>query len=420
VQTNTTNHITTIKTEKFKTTLIKVSFKAKLERETVTERILLANVLRNSSQHFPSKKVLSAHLEVLYGASLSVSAKKQGMLHTISFYVQVVNEKFLKSAPPLFEEALKVLGELIMQPKIVAGAFDKEVVGLEARLLKEDIESIYDDKTTYALKKMVAAMCEHENFGVSGDGYIADLARINEKTLVTTYESMLNHDELDIVILGDVHHETVTQLVETNFKLNTKRRNVLPVVDKEEKQMRSITTFEEAQQVNQTKLNMGYRTHTRITDDDYLAMLVFNGMFGAFAHSKLFVNVREKESLCYYCASQLDNFKGLMYVYSGLDVAQVDKATKIIDAQLEAICKGEMTEKELLLAKKSIINGKREALDSASGMIADLEMSAILGITADEFIKKIEEITLADVISVAKKIEKDTIFTLKPCKEASA
>ena len=420
MQTNTTNHITTIQTGKFKTTLIKVSFQAKLDRKTVTERILLANVLRNSSQLFATKKVLNAHLEDLYGASLSVSAKKQGMLHTISFYLQVANEKFLKSAPPLFEEALKVLSEIVMQPKIVAGAFDKEVVGLEMRLLKEDIESIYDDKTTYALKKMVAAMCEHENFGVSGDGYIDDLAQINEKTLVATYESMLTHDDVNIVILGDIHHEKATKLVEDSFKLRPQMRHATSAVDKEEKQMSNVTVFEEEQQVNQTKLNMGYRTYTRMTDEDYFAMLVFNGVFGAFAHSKLFMNVREKESLCYYCASQLDNFKGLMYVYSGLDVAQVDKAITIIDAQLADICNGNITDKELLLAKKSIINGKREALDSSSGMLADLEMSEILGLYADEFIKKIEEITLADVIKVAKKIEKDTQFTLKPCKEASA
>jgi len=426
--TNTTNQITTIRTEKFKTTLIKVSFKAKLERETITERILLANVLRNSSQNFTTKKTLSAHLENLYGASLSVSAKKQGQLHTISFYIQVVNEKFLKSAPPLFEAALKVLGEIVMNPKIDGNLFDKNILNLEARLLKEDIESIYDDKTSYALRKMVTSMCENENFGISGDGYIDDLMHINEKTLVTTYESMLNNDELSIVVLGDVCHTDVVQLFEDHFQLRPASqtrtslppvKNQLEIVDFEEKEIHNVTILEEEQQVNQAKLNMGYRTNTRMTDEDYFALLVFNGVFGAFSHSKLFINVREKESLCYYCASQLDNFKGLMYVYSGLDEAQISKATRIIDKQLEDICCGNITDKELLLAKKSIINAKRESLDSSSGMLADLEIGAILGITADEFINKIENITSADVSRVAKKIKKDTTFTLKPCSEVS-
>ena len=410
----TTNQITTIQTEKFKTTVIKVSFKAALDRQTITQRILLANVLRNSSKKFASKKALSAHLEALYGATLSVSTKKQGKGHGINFYIQVVNEKFLKSAPPLFEAALLTLSEIVMNPNISDQAFDAEIVNLERRLLKEGIESIYDDKTTYALKKMVATMCEEEDFGVSGDGYIEDLAGINEETLVKTYESMLNNDEIDIVILGDVIHEDVIQLVAENFSLQSQMRAKLEVIDRDEKAPAQVRVLKETQLVNQTKLNIGYRTFTRITDEDYFAMLVFNGVFGAFAHSKLFVNVREKESLCYYCGAQLDNFKGLMYVYSGLDLTQVPKAIKIIDKQLEDICQGNVTENELLLAKKSIINAKRESLDSSSGMLSDLEMRTLLDLETDEFIAKIEAITVADLSRVAQKIKKDTVFTLEP------
>ena len=439
--TNTTNHITTIKTEKFKTILINVMFTCELKRETVTERILLANVLRNSSKNFTSKKALNAHLEDLYGASLSVNAKKQGKSHTINFYIQVVNEKFLKSAPPLFEAALKTLGEIMMNPKITnlaqqdlpaqkdwsAGQdlseeqdfdeFDKQIVNLEKRLLKEDIESIYNDKTSYAMKKMVAKMCEDENFGVSGDGYIDDLENINEKTLVKTYESMLNNDVVRIVVLGDIEHADVEPLISSKFNFKSQMRTAPSLqspVDWEEKDISNVMTFKEEQHVNQTKLNIGYRTNTRITEDDYFAMLVFNGVFGAFAHSKLFMNVREKESLCYYCASQLDNFKGLMYVYSGLDAEHVPKAVGIIDKQLENICSDDITAEELLLAKKSIINAKRSSLDSASGMLSDLEAGLLLGLTADEFIEKVEQVAVSDVSRVAKKIKKDTIFTLMP------
>jgi len=423
----TTNHITTINTEKFKTTTIKVSFKTELTRENVTPRIMLANVLRNSSEKFTSKKMLSAHLEALYGANLSVSAKKQGKNHAISFYMQVANEKFLKSAPPLFEDALLTLSEIIMKPKMTDHAFDKEVIHLEARLLKEDIEAVYDDKTTYALKKLVAHMCETENFGINGDGYIEDLIDINEKTLVETYQNMLHHDQISIAVLGDVNHEEVVQMFETNLNLKSQMRadssvenplsaveNPHSSVDWEEKEITDVTALKEMQLVNQAKLNMGYRTFTRITDEDYFSLLVFNGIFGAFAHSKLFVNVREKESLCYYCASQLDNFKGLMYVYSGLDSAQIPKAITIIDKQLEDICSGDITDQEIMLAKKSIINAKRESLDSSAGMLTDLEISGILGLSADEFVAKIETITTEDVIKVAKKIKKDMVFTLEP------
>ena len=414
MKTNTTNHITTIKTEKFKTTLIRVSFKAKLEKETITERILLANILRNSSEKFESKKALSAHLEDLYGASLSVSAKKQGQTHTLNFYIQVVNEKFLKSAPPLFESALKTLSEVIMNPKVENAAFDAEIVNLESRLLKEDIESIYDDKTTYALRKMQSKMCETENFGISGEGYAEDLANINEKTLFATYESMLNNDEVSITIIGDIEHSDIVQLIDANFNLKSEMRTELNAVDKEEKEIQALTVFAEQQKVNQAKLNIGYRTSVRIGDEDYFAALIFNGVFGGHPSSKLFTNVREKESLCYYVLSQLDSFKGLMYVYSGLDLSQVEKAKEIIDKQLEDICSGNITAQELQLAKNAYINSKRSALDSASGMLANLESELLLGLTTSEFIERLENVTAAEVSKVAQKIQKDTVFTLEP------
>jgi len=420
IKRQTTNHITTIQTDKFKTTVIKVSFKTRLSRETITERIMLANVLRNSCLKYPTKKQLSAHLADLYGASFSVSARKQGKIHAISFYVSVANEKFLKSAPPLFESALKTLSEILMCPKMQNGSFDKSVVNLEKRLMKEDIESIFDDKTSYALKTMVRVMCENELFGITGDGYIEDLPKITAQTLVKTYESMLENDQLSIVVLGDNEHEEVLKLFNDNFDFKTNEREELCAIDFEEKELTQVVTFKEEQLINQTKLNIGYRTSVRITDPEYFAMLVFNGVFGAFSHSKLFVNVREKESLCYYCSSQVDNFKGIMFVYSGLDLAQVPKAIKIIDKQLDDVRNGLVTDEELFLAKKSIVNAKRESLDSNSGMLSDLEMSGILGIDSEEFINRVNSVTVDQIKNIALNIKKDTVFTLEPCaKEVS-
>jgi len=421
----TTNHITTIKTEKFKTTTIRVTFKTMLARETVTQRILLANVLRNSSEKFTSKKLLSAHLEDLYGANLSVSARKQGQTHIISFHMQVVNEKFLKSAPPLFEDALVTLSEIIMKPNITNDAFDPEIVNLESRLLKEEIESIYDDKTSYALRKMIEKMCEGENFGITGDGYVEDLADINEKTLVAAYESMLANDEISIDVIGDVEHASVVKMIDANFNLKQEVRttgieNRLSSIDREEKDVRGVVSLDEQQNIHQAKLNIGYRIGVRITDEDYFAALIFNGVFGGHASSKLFMNVREKESLCYYVGSQFESFKGLMYVYSGLDLSQTEKAMTIIDKQLDDICNGEITDQELQLAKNSYINAKRSALDSASGMLADLEVELILGITTAEFIQKLEAVTADEVSAVANKVKKDTIFILEPTTEEAS
>ena len=415
INTDLSYKLTTIATRKFKTTVIKVSFKAPLDRNTITSRILLANVLRNSTKNYPTKKELNAHLENLYGAHLSSSVNKQGQAHTIKFYLSIANEKFLADASGLLESGIDALNEMICNPLIKENAFSQYAIELEKRLLKEDIESIYDDKTSYAVKKLVAHMCQDEKFGVNSEGYIEDLANISATSLYDTYRSMLDNDVVSISVVGDVSHEEVSALFAKNLDIVKKPVQLkIDTIDNEEKSLPNIETITETQNIAQAKLNIGYRTHTRINDGDYFALMVFNGLFGAFAHSKLFTNVREKHSLCYYCASRLDNFKGLMYVYSGLDFKNCGMAEKIIDEQLADVVSGNFTDKEIELAKKSLVNSKLESLDSALGMVAEQEINEILGceLNTETYLEKINAVTKDEIQKVAKKITKDTIFIL--------
>lgn len=405
--------LTSIKTDKFKTNLIAVSFQSEINRETVTSRALLPYVLRNATEKFPSKKEINAYLETLYGASLSTTVEKKGKTHNIKFYMALANEKFLANREPLLEEGVELLKEVIFKPCFVDGVFKESVVDVEKRLLKEYIESIYDDKVSYALQKLVEVMCKGESFSISSIGYAEDLEKITPATLMQTYQKMLTEDQVSFTVVGDIDHETVYEIFKKHIRFNQPTKNA-QIIDHETKEIQEVQIVKEEQEITQGKLNIGYRTNTRIGDTDYLPLLVFNGMFGGYAHSKLFMNVREKESLCYYCASRLDNYKGLMYVYSGIEIQNYEKALKIIDAQLKDMQEGRFTEKEIDLAKKSLINSKLESLDLASGMMAHEALNALLPepLTVEEWISQINAVTAEDVKRVALKIEEDAIFFL--------
>lgn len=405
--------LTSIKTDKFKTNLIAVSFQSEINRETVTSRALLPYVLRNATEKFPSKKEINAYLETLYGASLSTTVEKKGKTHNIKFYMALANEKFLANREPLLEEGVELLKEVIFKPCFVDGVFKESVVDVEKRLLKEYIESIYDDKVSYALQKLVEVMCKGESFSISSIGYAEDLEKITPATLMQTYQKMLTEDQVSFTVVGDIDHETVYEIFKKHIRFNQPTKNA-QIIDHETKEIQEVQIVKEEQEITQGKLNIGYRTNTRIGDTDYLPLLVFNGMFGGYAHSKLFMNVREKESLCYYCASRLDNYKGLMYVYSGIEIQNYEKALKIIDAQLKDMQEGRFTEKEIDLAKKSLINSKLESLDLASGMMAHEALNALLPepLTVEEWISQINAVTAEDIKRVALKIEEDAIFFL--------
>lgn len=405
--------LTSIKTDKFKTNLIAVSFQSEINRETVTSRALLPYVLRNATEKFPSKKEINAYLETLYGASLSTTVEKKGKTHNIKFYMALANEKFLANREPLLEEGVELLKEVIFKPCFVDGVFKESVVDVEKRLLKEYIESIYDDKVSYALQKLVEVMCKGESFSISSIGYAEDLEKITPATLMQTYQKMLTEDQVSFTVVGDIDHETVYEIFKKHIRFNQPTKNA-QIIDHETKEIQEVQIVKEEQEITQGKLNIGYRTNTRIGDKDYLPLLVFNGIFGGYAHSKLFMNVREKESLCYYCASRLDNYKGLMYVYSGIEIQNYEKALEIIDAQLKDMQEGRFTEKEIDLAKKSLINSKLESLDLASGMMAHEALNALLPepLTVEEWISQINAVTAEDIKRVALKIEEDAIFFL--------
>lgn len=405
--------LTTIKTDKFKTNLISVSFQSEIDRETVTKRSLLPYVLRSATEKYPSKKEINTYLESLYGASLSTTVEKRGKTHNIKFYLSLANEKFLGNREPLLEEGVELLKEVILRPLLINDAFKEQVVEIEKRLLKEYIESIYDDKVSYALQKLVENMCAGETFSINSIGYVEDLNQINAQSLMETYQQMLNENPVNITVVGDIDHEKVYNIFQKHFDFQHRAVN-LPVIDKEDKQIEEVKVTKEEQDIAQGKLNIGYRTYTRIGDKDYLPLLVFNAMFGGYAHSKLFINVREKESLCYYCASRLDNYKGVMYVYSGIESQNYEKALKIIDEQLKDMMSGNFTDKEMNLAKKSLINSKLESMDQASGMMAHEALNRLLPkpLTVEEWVNQVNSVTAEQIASVAKKIKEDAIFFL--------
>ena len=405
--------LTTIKTDKFKTNLISVSFQSEINRDTVTKRSLLPYVLRGATEKYPSKKALNTYLESLYGASLSTTVEKRGKTHNIKFYLSLANEKFLGHQEPLLEEGVALLKEVILKPLLVDGAFKEPVVEIEKRLLKEYIESIYDDKVSYSLQKLVENMCQDETFSINSIGYADDLAEINGKNLMQTYEEMLNNNQVSVTVVGDIDPQHVYEIFSKQFNFAHRSVNQ-EVIDHEDKVIQEVKVIKEVQDISQGKLNIGYRTHTRIDDDDYLPLLVFNGIFGGYAHSKLFMNVREKESLCYYCASRLDNYKGVMYVYSGIESQNYDKALKIIDEQLKDMMSGNFSEKEIDLAKKSLINSKLESMDQASGMMAHEALNKLLKhpLSVEEWVAAVNAVTAEQVVAVAKKIKEDTVFFL--------
>lgn len=401
-----------IKTGKFKTNTIALKFLSPLERETITERALLPFVLQKGSKKYSDERELRLKLDDLYGAKFSINSSKKGENHVITFVLDFPNERFLPGENNLVEQCLQFLYDILMNPNVSDRQFNERVVEREKETLENKIKAIIDEKIQYANIRLIDEMCKNEKYSIHSHGYLEDLPNISARSLYDTYERMINEDKLDIYVVGDFNQDEMKNQIESVFQLNRQSRH--DVVQSTSVEPNEVEEVLEKQKVQQAKLHIGYRTGITYRDPDYFALQLFNGIFGGFPHSKLFINVREKHSLAYYAASRLESNKGLLFVYSGIAPEQFEKAKDIILEQHEDIKNGQITDEELEQTKKMLIHQIKETVDRSGGIVELYYQQEInqFDIGLDEIYERIQSVTRDEVINIAHQIKLDTIYLL--------
>lgn len=405
----------TIKTNKYKTNSLILMIKAPLTEETVASRALLPQILQNGTANSPTRMKLRERLDEMYGAMLSTDVQKKGEEHVITIRLDVANERFLSDSEPLFEKALTLIAEVILKPNVENEAFSSSVVNNEKRSLIQRIESIYDDKMRYANMRVTEEMCKGERYALTSFGKVEDVEAITSASIYQYYQDMLKTNQFDLYIIGEIDEEVSVQQAEQAFRELLTRNQSIEPTKQEAKKVKQERIIHEKQDIKQGKLHIGYRTYTTFADDDYVALQVFNGLFGGFSHSKLFLNVREKESLAYYAASQLESHKGIMMVMSGIEFSKYDRALAIIKEQFHAMTQGDFTEEEIEQTKAMIKNQILETADVARGFV-ELSYHQVVSQhsrSISDWIKQVDAVSKEDVIRVANKVELDTIYFLK-------
>ncbi|PJY98601.1 peptidase M16 [Bacillus vallismortis] len=412
-----TAHI--VKTEKFKTVSLIFKMLAPLTKEQVTKRALLPHVLLRGTKNHPKTAELRSYLDELYGTSVSADLSKKGERHVITFRLEIPNEKYLKDQTPLLEKGLKLLAEIVFSPALEGGTFQSQYVTQEKRTLKQRIQAVYDDKMRYSNLRLIQEMCKNEPYALHVNGEIEDVEAITADQLYETYKSAIQQDQLDLYVVGDVDSNQVQASIDKNFQ--TEERGLGAMGNNHAEQSAQPKEVIDEEDVKQGKLNIGYRTSITYTDRDYPALQVFNGLFGGFSHSKLFINVREKASLAYYAASRIESFKGLLMVMSGIEVENYEQAVSIIAEQFQAMKNGDFSEQDIAQTKAVIRNQVLETIDTAYGLSEFLyqQAAAQVDVPIEDFLANIDQVTKEDIMKAGEKIQLDTTYFLKGTEGAS-
>lgn len=395
--------------DRFKTGCVSVSMALPMD-EKMAANSLLIYLLKRSCRRYPDFSLLSGKLDELYGAVLGASVAKNGESQTLTLSITSLADKFALSDESIASDSAELLADLLFHPNCENGLFNFDALAMEKRLLIQRIEEEMDDKRTYAFKKCVSFMCKDEPYGKSKYGTVEEIEAVTEKDVYEAWENMLSTAVIQITVVGSADIDKIAEIFEGRFKsIERKPAQVETVFVQDGGELHR---YEEKFPVNQGKLVIGFRAGMTHRRDNLFAITVMNDIFGMGTYSKLFMNVREKLSLAYYCWSRLVPGKGIVLVESGIDTDKEKAVTDEVMLQLSELINGS-TDPEVLESSKRALKEKY-TFTSPEGIqnwyASQVTCEEIL--TPEDMINGFEQVTMEQVCAAASKLSMDTVFML--------
>ena len=406
-----------IKTNKFKTNLLAVFLSTPLTKETVTPNALIPAVLRRGSKNITTQEQISIALEEMYGATFDCGIDKVGDNQVLKFYLETINNEFLPQKEDNLKQAIEILLEIIFNPQVSNGNFNKEYVDNEKKNLKQVIDGRKDSKASYALERCIEEMYPNAPYSLYKYGMTSELDKINSQDLYEQYVNLIKNCKIDIFISGNIEENIKDEIMENeNIKKLEARKPIFIINNKEtrKKEQKEEQVVNESSEVAQGKLILGLDILNENDKDKYTA-LVYNAILGGTPTSKMFQNVREKNSLAYTASSSFIRQKANIFIKCGIDIENYEKALKIIKEQLEDMKNGEFTDKNIEEAKNNIISTIKFIPDEQDTELMYYFSQELSGYEMgfEEYVEKVKEIKKEDIIELAKRIQINTIYFLK-------
>ena len=380
--------------------------------EAAMNALFPAVLLRGTEKHRDLRDI-TLRLDELYGASVGALVRRVGDYQTTGLSCGFIEDRFCIPGDQVLAPMIDFIRELLFEPILEEGGFCKSFVESEKKNLIATIESELNDKRVYAMGRMVKTMCKADSYGVPRLGDVESAAVIDPVTLYEHYQKILKESRIDIFYVGSAKLEDIAAMV----------MPLLQAIDRNYQPLPGQTPFQDAggadvveeMDVTQGKLCMGFVTPITNRDCDFVPMQLMNTIFGAGMTSKLFVNVREKLSLCYSVGSGYYGSKGIVTVSAGIDFDKEQQTREEILRQLKAMQEGDISKQELTAAKEALLSSLRGTHDSPGSIEGFYATSALSGLrlTPAEYMEAIYSVTIDQVVAAAQTVNLHTTYFLK-------
>lgn len=398
---------------RFKQGCLSLQIVRKMDSSEAHLNALLPAVLFRGTKRHPDLRAITQHMDELYGASVGTLVRRVGDYHTVGLICGFMDDRFALPGEQVTEGVIAFLEELLLDPLLENGCFLEEFVRSEKQNLIATIESELNDKRAYAMGQLMKIMCKGDSFCLPRLGEKEQVAAITPQELYAHYRTILREGRMEIFYVGSAPAQRIAGLL-------------MPMVEKLDRDYvncLSQSAFHDAggedvvesMDVTQGKLCMGFTTPITNRDPEFPAMQLFNTIFGAGMTSKLFVNVREKLSLCYSVGSGYYGSKGIVTVSAGIDFDKEQQTRQEILRQLDACRTGDISPEELASGKEALMSHLRAMHDSPSSIEGYYVTAALSGmnLTPAQYMTALEKVTLADVVAAANTVQAHSTYFLK-------
>lgn len=410
--------LTALQSDKFKTGCMSINLLTQLDRDTASMNAVIPYVLKRGTNRHTSMQAIAKALDSLYGSCIEPVVRRIGEIQCIGFFASFPDEKYLPAESAVTRSVAELMAEILLSPNTKAGLLREDYVESEKEKLVDIIRSRMNEKRGYAIQRLIGQMCCYEDFATPRYGTVEAAEGIFYRKLTKHYRELISTSPVEIFYCGSKSADELAEIFsdvlcvmprgEINYEIGTDIR--MNAVEEH------VRMFTDEMAVTQGKLVMGFRLGDCMDDPNLPAIYVFNAMFGGGVTSKLFMNVREKLSLCYYAASLADTHKGLLIADSGIDPDKFEAVRDEILAQLETIKLGDFTDEELDTAKCCVASDLRSAADSQGALEGFYLANAIDGMDCDPMAlaELAENVTADEVSAIARSTVLDAVYFLRP------
>ena len=402
-----------IQSKKFKTNKITMRFTAPLSLDLISGRMLSASMLETANKTYPTTQILRKHFASLYGADLSSHAYRKGQSHLVDVSFTYVRDEFLSKKNVLTAQILELLHQVLFNPLLDEDGFEKNTFEIEKKQLLARLESELEDPFFSAHKELDQLFFQEESMQLVPRDLISRISEETSKTSYSSFEKMLSEDRIDLFFLGDFNE---VEILENLKKFPLTGRKATVNIQYRQEYSNVLREGIIRKKLGQSILEMGYHSAIGYGDDQKMALLLVNGLLGAFPHSKLFTQVREKEGLAYTVSSHLDLFSGFLRLFAGINHQERNKVRKLMNDQLLAIKNGRFTDVEINQTKEMIRRTMLLGQDNQDSIIDREYLSIFFGksvLDQETLIEQLEQVDREEICRVASSLKLQAIYFME-------